>query len=485
MTGSVPASSSATHPSLPTLPDELYRRPIPSRDCELVLRKVHPNTDSGELLRLINWAYRGKPGVKQWTGESHLIKSPRMTKDTLAELMHHVQEAPQNLVFIVAVKQFYRAEPPAKEAGTDTDRCMLADNTQLVGCVKVERLVPLQHLTHDGRDEYRQKLGALGTACELGLVTSDPSETGQQIGRTLMEYAQYHALQHMQCTEMFLWVVSSRSELITMYEKLGFADTGDRNKFQVPGIVWHDGVDSSNVYFAILQKTLTADDTLMSQFAGSSAGHAASASPPPAAVAPTGTEQLRHVTGNGATSNIANGSQQAPAPPAANEMLSKAGKQENQAVLSVSIDSIPTEIIITKFSNLYHVIITQSARGIVGTWIHAQCDQASALVDMNTVSYELQALLGDKNNATIHLVARRLIQVITEQHVLSLDEQQVYGSDLPSLLLTCALQRRKDNTPAANTDYADADMALAKTIVHVIESAGIIKQQKHSDIIDE
>ena len=69
---------------------------------------------------------------------------------------------------------------------------------------------------------YIEKRGARGY---FGMLAVDPAHQGRGLGRTMVEAAEnYCCLQG--CTYMDISVLSLRPELLPLYRKLGYAETG-------------------------------------------------------------------------------------------------------------------------------------------------------------------------------------------------------------------------------------------------------------------
>lgn len=65
----------------------------------------------------------------------------------------------------------------------------------------------------------------------LGMFAVSPSAQGKGIGKALLQEGEKFALSH-QCNKIKITVISSRSELIAWYNRLGFVATGDSIAFE-------------------------------------------------------------------------------------------------------------------------------------------------------------------------------------------------------------------------------------------------------------
>lgn len=158
------------------------------------------------LLHLINRAYRGEASKKGWTTEADLLEGElRTDADGLAELLQREH----------AVILKY----------TDA-----AGN--LTGCVFLEK--------H-------------GDRLYLGMLSVDPEQQAQGIGKHLLAAAEAHALQNG-CRSIYMRVLSQRSELIAWYERHGYGHTGETQPYEGSPKF---GIPTEPLVFAIMEKTVT------------------------------------------------------------------------------------------------------------------------------------------------------------------------------------------------------------------------------------
>lgn len=171
-----------------------------------------------EHIKIIDLAYRRPQGFgKSWTGEGHLIGGPRTT---LEQLQAQIEQPDIRLI-----------------------ECRVIDDNVLVGSVQLER-----------KSE---------TVAGLGLLNVDPFRQGEGIGGQMLRYAMKSiAVEWPQVTELEIWVLEKRFELIAWYQRLGFTFTGEKKPFPKP----EAAVGQPNEYalqeyqgqltFAVMRKSL-------------------------------------------------------------------------------------------------------------------------------------------------------------------------------------------------------------------------------------
>ena len=149
---------------------------------------IASEADITAIKDLLNSAYRGESSKQGWTNEAHLIAGEqRIDKSSLQQVMNQA-----NGVFVKY-----------------TD-----DKHQIIGCVNLQQ--------HD----YK---------IYLGMFSVSPLLQGGGIGKKLLQAAEEYATQ-LQCTAIYMTVISVRTELINWYERHGYKDTGERKFFKEDGI---------------------------------------------------------------------------------------------------------------------------------------------------------------------------------------------------------------------------------------------------------
>lgn len=159
-------------------------------------------TDIPELNILINSAYRGEESKKGWTTETDLIGGIRIDEDMLGEYFSN--EA-------ITILKY-------------TD-----DNSRITGSVYLE---------------------VKGDKLYLGMFSVSPALQGKGVGRALLEEAELIARQ-LNCHTITMTVIRSRTELISWYERRGYAFTGEIQPFHDHG---RFGEPKQHIELIVLEK---------------------------------------------------------------------------------------------------------------------------------------------------------------------------------------------------------------------------------------
>jgi ribosomal protein S18 acetylase RimI-like enzyme len=106
-----------------------------------------------------------------------------------------------------------------------------SDKNDIIGCVNLQ--------------QYGKKL-------YLGMFSVSPVLQGGGIGRQLLKAAEEYALS-LQCTAIYMSVISVRQELIDWYIRNGYRDTGETKAFPEDGLT---GKHLQPLEFIILEKQL-------------------------------------------------------------------------------------------------------------------------------------------------------------------------------------------------------------------------------------
>ena len=162
-------------------------------------------SDVSAIKVLLNIAYRGESSKQGWTTEAELIAG-----DTRADenMVQQTMQQPGS-VFLKFTN----------------------DEQQICGCVNLQQ--------HD-------------TKIYLGMFSVSPHLQGAGIGKQILKAAEEYA-QVLECTAIYMSVISLRSELISWYERHGYFDTGKRIPFEEDGIT---GKHLLKLEFMILEKEL-------------------------------------------------------------------------------------------------------------------------------------------------------------------------------------------------------------------------------------
>ena len=139
--------------------------------------------DVPALVALINGAYRGDGSQRGWTSEGHLIAGPRISVESVRELI----AAPDSAILVV------RAQ------------------SGLFACAHVSKQA--------------------GGVCYLGLLTVRPSLQGSGLGRQMLAAAESYARSAFGARILEMQVVDAREELIAWYERRGYVQSGEQRPF--------------------------------------------------------------------------------------------------------------------------------------------------------------------------------------------------------------------------------------------------------------
>jgi ribosomal protein S18 acetylase RimI-like enzyme len=160
--------------------------------------------DVPELNVLINNAYRGEESKKGWTTEADLIDGTRIDEAALIEYFNN------------------------------------------------EAITILKYVDDDGRITGSVYLEVKEPKLYLGMFSVSPVLQGKGVGRTLLEEAEIIARQ-LNCHTITMTVISSRTELISWYERRGYAFTGEIQPFHHHG---RFGDPKQVIELMVLEKTV-------------------------------------------------------------------------------------------------------------------------------------------------------------------------------------------------------------------------------------
>ena len=163
--------------------------------------------DVATITALLNSAYRGESSKQGWTTEAHLIAGNVRTDE---KNLLQVMQQPHS-IFI----KFYK-EPQ-----------------QIIGCVNLQQ---------EANKIY------------LGMLSVSPQLQGFGIGKQLLKAAEEYA-KHLQCTSIYMMVITAREELINWYIRHGYKDTGERKVFTEDAM---SGKHLQPLAFMVLEKVIAA-----------------------------------------------------------------------------------------------------------------------------------------------------------------------------------------------------------------------------------
>ncbi len=161
--------------------------------------------DVAAITSLLNSAYRGESSKQGWTTEAHLIAGNVRTDE---RHLHQVMQLPNSVVVKFTNEQL-----------------------EITGCVNLQ-----QH----------------GNKIYLGLLSVSPQSQGFGIGKQLLKAAEEFT-QYMECTVIYMTVITARKELINWYQRYGYKDTGERKAFTEDGL---SGKHLQKLKFMVLEKAI-------------------------------------------------------------------------------------------------------------------------------------------------------------------------------------------------------------------------------------
>lgn len=142
--------------------------------------------DVTELNVLINSAYRGESSKQGWTTEADLIGGVRIDEETLAGYMND------------------------------------------------ENIIILKHTDEEGNITGTVYLEVRTPKLYVGMFSVSPLLQNKGVGRALIEEAEVYARKY-NCNTLTMTVISTRSELISWYERRGYQPTGEIQPFHAHG----------------------------------------------------------------------------------------------------------------------------------------------------------------------------------------------------------------------------------------------------------
>ncbi len=158
--------------------------------------------DVAAITALLNSAYRGESSKQGWTTEAHLIDGTiRSTEEDVTAVM----QKPGSVILKYSEEEI------------------------ITGCVNLQ-----QHT-------YK---------VYLGMFSVSPLQQGSGIGKKLLQAAAEYA-QQIECSIIYMSVITLRTELIAWYQRHGYKDTGERIPFNDDGKA---GKHLQQLEFMILEK---------------------------------------------------------------------------------------------------------------------------------------------------------------------------------------------------------------------------------------
>lgn len=166
---------------------------------------IATSSDISIITALLNSAYRGESSKQGWTTEAHLIAgNVRTDENNLKEVMEQTHS--------VIVK-------------------FTNEQQEILGCVNLQQ---------QDRKIY------------LGMFSVAPKSQSFGIGKQLLKAAEEYA-HFLQCTTIYMTVISAREELINWYQRHGYQDTGERKPFTEDDLT---GKHLQTLEFMVLEKII-------------------------------------------------------------------------------------------------------------------------------------------------------------------------------------------------------------------------------------
>ncbi|KAF6802966.1 hypothetical protein CSOJ01_11240 [Colletotrichum sojae] len=186
----------------------------------LSIRPATP-ADVPALLPLIRSAYRGEKSRNGWTTEADLLADQRIDEEGL---LAKITE-PEGVVLMVT------------EESTTTNIIDEKETTPPpISCCEV--------LRREG-----------GETAYFGLFAVDPDRQAGGVGRRVLEHAERFAKERWGVKRMEMWVIWTRKELISWYERRGYRKTGKREEFPYEGLVDGQAL-RDDLWFEVMEKEL-------------------------------------------------------------------------------------------------------------------------------------------------------------------------------------------------------------------------------------
>lgn len=161
--------------------------------------RIACESDSQEISALVNRAYRPPLHKAGWTHESNLVAGERICAEQVRALFNE-----QSTILLLFV------------------------GSEIVACVHVKVDMP----------------GAY-----IGMLATDPSMQNQGIGKQMMHLAEAYAMENYGATLLKISVLSSRSELLAFYERLGYVRTGEEEGYPLSAGVGQPMIPDLKVLF--------------------------------------------------------------------------------------------------------------------------------------------------------------------------------------------------------------------------------------------
>lgn len=167
--------------------------------------RIAAETDANDIANLVNRAYRPGTSMRGWTHESHLLAGDRISSAQVRVLLRSGQ----------------------------TVLVMCRDGA-IVACV---------HVQGDASGAW------------IGMLATEPALQAQGLGKSTLQYAETFAAEHFKAIVVQVAVLAARPELITFYERRGYARTGQIEDYPVAAGIGRPLVEGLKIEFLTKQTT--------------------------------------------------------------------------------------------------------------------------------------------------------------------------------------------------------------------------------------
>lgn len=144
---------------------------------------IAQETNAGQIADLVNQAYRPSTAEAGWTHESGLVAGERTSAQQVRGLFHE-----------------------------DSTVLVMHHEARIVACVHVARVEDV---------------------CWIGMVATAPQHQAGGIGKAMLAAAEAFALRHHRPRALKMAVLSSRPELLSFYQRRGYALNGKVSAYPV------------------------------------------------------------------------------------------------------------------------------------------------------------------------------------------------------------------------------------------------------------
>ncbi len=145
--------------------------------------RIAIESDASDIVGLVNRAYRPDSSNCGWTHEAHLVTGERISLELIRTLFRSCSAV-----------------------------LVLCKDRDIVACV---------HVQGDA------------SAAWIGMLATEPAWQAQGLGKRMLQYAETYAVEYLNSEIIQMSVLSARPELISFYERRGYARTGQMEDYPV------------------------------------------------------------------------------------------------------------------------------------------------------------------------------------------------------------------------------------------------------------